>query len=142
MNKLIEVIITGGLLGMLGQGIRIIVGIKKIQEQNAVAALSLAAPTELQNSRIIYSLFIGFVAGALGLLVEKNPESLFKMENNEMIVMLIAIGYAGADFIEGIFKKYMPQTTTNNPNGSNPPNTSSTVNANTDFELDRNIQDP
>lgn len=101
--NIIEIIFTGGLLGILGQGIRVVVGVKKTKDENAIKPTDLQTP--ISNATIIYSIFIGFVAGALSLLID-NPSPDGKL-STEVIMLIITAGYSGADFIEGIFGKYV-----------------------------------
>ena len=98
-------LVLGGILGMIGQGIRVVVGLKKINDQ---ASKTNQAFSEIfQGSVLAISLLIGFIAGALAMigvscnLVEARP-------SKELILTLIAAGYAGTDFIEGFIRKYLP----------------------------------
>lgn len=93
---IIQNVLAGGLLGLIGQGIRMAIGLKKLSDVNAG---STAAATKPDGSRIIISLFIGFIAGALFLLT-KGENPIF---TTEFIFTVIAAGYSGADFIEGLF---------------------------------------
>lgn len=106
LNKLL----LCGLLGMIGQGIRVIVGLKKLREESEVKA------TAPQNAKTVYdrefdvkqlflSLFIGFVAGCLVSFTRDD-----KNMDNDVQLAIIAAGYAGTDFIEGVLKKILPNT--------------------------------
>lgn len=61
----------------------------------------------LDISRLIISLAIGAIAGAIGIISMSNfkPIDTFKAEQ---FFMLLGIGYAGADFIEGL--KWTPKS--------------------------------
>jgi hypothetical protein len=98
-------VIAGGLLGILGQGIRIAVGLKKFNEDNTMAAVKGQATEPFSASRLMVSIFIGFAAGAMGMLV--NPVAGDKTYNTQGIITIIAIGYSGSDFIEGFFNTYI-----------------------------------
>lgn len=116
-TDVINNVLAGGLLGLIGQGIRMAVGLKKLSDEN-----SRREENEPVNaSRLIISLFIGFVAGALYVLVN---EGLFK--DDEYLFAIIAAGYAGADFIEGIFTTFINKRG-NTPGG--PSNASGSTNA-------------
>lgn len=104
-NILINLILYG-LLGLIGQGIRVIVGLKKLREESF--------PKDGLNAKVMYenqfdgrqlwlSLFIGFVSGCLASFVRDDAPV-----NKDVQLAIIAAGYAGADFIEGIFKKILP----------------------------------
>lgn len=107
ITEIINSVLAGGMLGALGQGIRVAVGLKKFNEENASKAASGKPTEEFSTSRLVISIFIGAVAGALGMLVK--GEGLAKDGNfsTESIVTIIAIGYSGADFIEGVFNTYI-----------------------------------
>jgi len=91
-NQLLINIALGGVLGIIGQGIRVIIGLGK------------AEPDTLpQPGRLLYSLFIGLIAGALAMLVKTTKPEGKIIIDKELILAIIAAGYAGADFIEGIF---------------------------------------
>ena len=103
-----------GLLGLIGQGIRVIVGLKKLREEataQTAQALPVASPhatkaiyDDLFDGRKLWlSLFIGFIAGCLASFARTDPEF-----TREVQLAIIAAGYSGTDFIEGIFKKLLP----------------------------------
>lgn len=115
ITQIINVIIAGGLLGALGQGIRIVIGLKKFNDDNESRKLEGKPPEAFNASRLLISMFIGFVAGALGMIVKGSSLAKDGVYSTESIVMIIAIGYSGADFIEGLFKTYIDKT-----NGSKP----------------------
>lgn len=93
-------VMAGGLLGLLGQGIRMAIGFKKLADVNTQKPER--NKEEISTSRLIISLFIGFIAGALFHLVDQG-----EFENREYVFAVIAAGYAGADFIEGLFNTYI-----------------------------------
>jgi hypothetical protein len=103
-------LLLGGLLGMLGQGIRIIVGLKKLNEEASLQGTSFSS--KFQGSRLGLSLLIGFIAGGLAVIGYAETPG-FKSPTRELIVTLLAAGYAGTDFIEGFIRKYLPQRAAN-----------------------------
>ena len=102
-------LILGGILGMVGQGIRVVIGLKKMNE---IAAQEGKKFSELfQGNTLGLSLLIGFIAGALAMIgvtgsMEVNNPS------KELIVTILGAGYAGTDFIEGFIKKNLPASAT------------------------------
>jgi predicted chitinase len=100
-----------GLLGLMGQGVRAAVGLKKSM------GLPQNAATQQATFSAAYfglSLMIGFIAGVLaGLAV--GVSNLLKIDTGNMKTLLgiAAAGYAGADFIENTFSIFIP--------GSSPP---------------------
>ncbi len=101
--KWITYIALGGLLGVLGQGIRVIPGLKKLKDRAIEESVSFAQLFE--TSTLVLSLFIGFIAGALASLALVEPS---KLPTREVLLGFMAAGYAGTDFIEGFVKKYLP----------------------------------
>ena len=89
-TTLLGTIATGAILGMVGQWIRYIVGIGKNDP---------AAP--IVPGKLLQGTLIGAVAGILAVLF-KAPKTL-GMENRDLLLMIITAGYAGTDFIEGLF---------------------------------------
>lgn len=110
LSEIINNIIAGGLLGALGQGIRTAVGLKKFNEENANKIAQGKLPEEFSSGRLIISIFIGFVAGAIGMIIKGNAAD--KNYTSEDIITIIAIGYSGADFIEGVFNTYADKFST------------------------------
>ena len=104
--QIINTVVAGGLLGMLGQGIRIAVGLKKLNDSNVAKPEQDKEP--FSASRLVVSIFIGFVAGALGIIVKGGKVDDY---STEMILAIIATGYSGADFIEGVFNTSIPKPT-------------------------------
>ncbi|WP_296598040.1 hypothetical protein [Phenylobacterium sp.] len=86
----------GGLAGALGQGVRTVVGLKKAQD--AASAEGVSVGDVIAVHRIVVSLLIGFIAGALAAI------GIFHDLANigaQQILAVATAGYAGADFIEG-----------------------------------------
>ncbi len=101
-NWLLLLLLLGGFLGLLGQGLRVIPGPKKVHDRTSDAA---DFAKSFQLNRLLMSLFIGFIAGALAVIAFMETKSDLPMDR-QMIVTLIGAGYAGTDFIEGLTKKF------------------------------------
>ena len=107
-QTLLNALLLGGLLGLVGQGIRMIVGLKKTYDQSQSENTKFSEAIEPR--RLGLSLVIGFIAGILGALalnISTMPEL-----SNETLSALIGIGYAGTDFIEGFIRKVKPNVAT------------------------------
>jgi|Deesub1362B_J571_1020462.scaffolds.fasta_scaffold00001_31 hypothetical protein len=100
--NLLGYLILGGFLGMVGQGIRVFVGIKKVHDKQEVKDGSKKLSDLLDGKRLglslMYAFIIGTIAGVLGVV-----NYLGKELSTEHIFALIGAGYAGTDFIEGVF---------------------------------------
>lgn len=106
MEQLLLSLCIGALLGLAGQGIRVVVGIKKTYDQPGVTTKNFAEKFEKQRFGV--SLFIGAIAGILASLT-LNLAASSGIPSNETISGIMAAGYAGADFIEGFMRKKTPQ---------------------------------
>ncbi len=105
-QHLLYALLLGGLLGMLGQGIRMIVGLKKTYDQSQSNGQKFAAVFE--GRRLALSLLIGGIAGILGtLFLNLNDTSTL---STETLSALIGLGYSGTDFIEGFVSRSVPKT--------------------------------
>jgi hypothetical protein len=102
--EILASLILGIILGVLGQGIRVIVGLKKMSEE------SNSTNKNFDIKRLILSLGIGGVAGGLGAII-----LLDQKLDKELLLTFVATGYAGTDFIEGVLKtqlQKLPELTT------------------------------
>jgi hypothetical protein len=101
-------VVLGGLMGMLGQGIRATVGIKKLYDKSA--GDNSLVDAGFSAIRFILSLFIGFIAGALTALMLSDGQTE-TAASKEYMGALMTAGYAGADTIEGLANKMLPNRT-------------------------------
>jgi hypothetical protein len=98
-------VVLGAILGAAGQGMRVIVGIKKHYDQVSASGKSGAQwfdGTELLLS-IVIAVIIGAIAGVLGAI-----ELMGTKITREFMITTVAIGYAGTDFVEGFMKRKTP----------------------------------
>jgi len=96
----------GAVFGVIGQAIRVVPGLKKMNEE--AQAAGVAARRMFSGSRLGISLAIGALAGILaawGLGIDPNAGI-----RSELILGLLGAGYAGADFIEGFIKSKLPSS--------------------------------
>lgn len=98
-------ILLGSVAGMFGQGIRVIIGLKKLADEAGSSGQSLRETLDV--SRLIISLLIGAIAGGVGVLTISNFNPIDAV-TGQLFFSLIGIGYAGTDFIEGFIQKYLP----------------------------------
>lgn len=102
VNDWLSAISLGLVCGALGQGLRIVAGLKKLADQ---ATDTSSVSDQLVVSRILISLLIGSVAGALGVIGFLQGKTTVDGLQADVIVTLMGIGYAGADFIEAFMTK-------------------------------------
>lgn len=100
----IHVLILGGIAGALGQGARVIIGLKKVNDQ--ASADNSTTRDLIEASRLMVSLLIGFVAGALAAIAMGMQAD--QAVQSQQLLGLLAAGYTGADFIEGLMSRAVP----------------------------------
>ncbi|GAB2526682.1 hypothetical protein [Spirosoma aerophilum] len=106
-------LILCGLLGLIGQGIRVVIGLKKLKEEATAEAVENTATSaksiynsQFDGRQLWVSLLIGFIAGCLASFGHDDTADF----SREARLAIVAAGYAGTDFIEGLFKKILPST--------------------------------
>ena len=105
-------LILGGILGMIGQGIRVVAGLKKVNDQASAEGKSFNML--FQGSALGLSLLIGFIAGTLAIIGVTGGATVGN-PSKELIITIIGAGYAGTDFIEGFIKKNLPASQAEKP---------------------------
>src|SRR5262245_11599921 len=119
VTEWMQFLLLGGLLGAIGQGIRVISGLKKLHDAAEAAGRPMSEVFE--TSTLVVSLLIGFVAGALAIVGLSDIEPGFELKRST-ITMLLGVGYAGTDFIEAFMRKSVPDSRRNGaPPAPEPP---------------------
>ncbi len=91
-------LIVAGLLGMVGQGVRAVGGIKKMVDEAQAKGVS---PSEaFSPGWFVVTLMIGFIAGVIAGLTLGIAKLLKTPDDNQILLGIAAAGYAGTDFIE------------------------------------------
>ena len=98
------ILLLGGLLGMVGQGTRAIVGLKKASDLASASGQTLS--DRFDGTQLGISLLIGFIAGALAVMGLALAGKLSETANLEghVLMTVFTAGYAGTDFIEGFIR--------------------------------------
>jgi esterase/lipase superfamily enzyme len=120
-NTLLIVLLLGGLMGLLGQSVRVVAGLKKMNDESQRIH---ARPVELFSPiRLAVSLAIGFLAGIAATLVlgahhffSPAPETL------KELLGIAATGYISADLLEAFGVNFFvsPRETTEVLEGTAP----------------------
>lgn len=106
-SEFLQLIFIGVIAGIVGQGLRIIVGLKKASDLAVASGSQLSKDFDV--SRLFLSLFIGATAGCIGILtITGFNDSGFANIEVEMFFGVVGIGYAGTDFIEGFVRTKIP----------------------------------
>jgi hypothetical protein len=99
---MLALILLGAILGMVGQGLRIAVGLKKVNEQAAASNKPLGEIFDIK--KMILSLLCAAVIGSIcGVLFA--IDYIGKPIDKTTVLAIITAGYAGTDFIEGFISK-------------------------------------
>lgn len=101
-EQVLSALVLAGLLGMIGQAVRAIVGLKKMNDDALSGGVS--ASDLFIASRLVTSEIIGFVVGvvtAFSLDINK----LVTVTNFQFLLGIVAAGYAGTDIIEGFARR-------------------------------------
>lgn len=102
IDQWLLIIGLGSLCGFLGQLLRVVVGLHK--------ASNSEEKVEFDYSRLVISLLVGLLAGALAAIAATTTLGVSPMLlDAQTVLALVASGYAGADFIEGFIGKYLPK---------------------------------
>lgn len=99
----LQLVSLGGLSGMLGQGARTLIGFKKMND--AASTSSSSVSDMIAVDRLIVSLALGFIAGALAAIT--TIEDL-RAIGAQQVLAFAAAGYSAADFIEGLISRIAP----------------------------------
>ncbi len=105
-SDLLSLILIGAILGIVGQGLRMIVGLKKL---NDMSESREHFNNQFDRKKLLLSLIYAFVIGAIGGVLMA-IDSLDKTWDKSTIIAIIGAGYAGADFIEGFLSKNFPSS--------------------------------
>jgi hypothetical protein len=101
-GEMLAILIIGAFLGMVGQGFRVIVGLKKL---NDISANKAEFDAQFDPKQLMISLLYAMAIGALtGVIVILNG-GLTSYTDAKSLIAIIAAGYAGTDLIEGFVTK-------------------------------------
>ena len=107
VSTLLMTVLLGGVLGLFGQGLRAVAGLRKGSSEAAQEEVTFAE--WFDGKRFVVSLMIGFLVG-VGAALALGPARLaFEPGNVPLLLGLVAAGYAGSDFIEAFIGKFTPQ---------------------------------
>lgn len=110
-------VVLAMLLGVVGQGARTVVGIKKAMDE----AKATEKTSWFDSQRLVLSIFIGLIAGGLaGLGFATGTLTSETMLSREILIAIFAAGYAGTDFIEGFMRSRVPDTARQEDKSPNP----------------------
>ncbi len=103
-ERVLSIVLLGALLGMIGQGVRFIIGHKKLND--AIASEGSRSTKTFDTTTMLVSFVIAFAVGAVaGVLASFPYITEGKPFDSHFIPIVVAAGYAGTDFIEGFVQR-------------------------------------
>ena len=107
LDQWIVLTFSGALFGLIGQLIRTALGLRKLHRENPGGLRS-----SFDTLQLAISLLLGVLAGvasAIGMLNIPGSEDMIAFQNGgkistTLIISIVAAGYAGGDFLEGVVK--------------------------------------
>jgi putative chitinase len=106
-NQLLQGALIAMLLGLFGQGLRAVAGLRKQMDEAATKSLMLK--DVFDPTSFWFSLFVGAIAGLAAFLgMTYGTSERMSWDSGKVVLGIAAAGYAGADFIEAFAKKYLP----------------------------------
>ena len=94
-------LLLAALLGVVGQLIRVVVGLKKESDQAAAAGRTLRQ--NFNAAELLVSLAIAILVGAIAGIL--SAVATADITTSNAMVTLIGVGYSGTDAIEGFMKR-------------------------------------
>src|SRR5271155_4952702 len=108
VGSILLALLLCGLLGVLGQGVRAIVGLKNAGSLNSTTPTEQA---EFSLAYLVLSLMVGFIAGILaGIALDLENIITVDPSNWKLLLGIAGSGYVGADFIENTMSVVIPGT--------------------------------
>jgi len=98
-----ELLLWGGCLGAFGQFLRAVVGV--VKPGGPLSSPTTGAREPFRASQFYFTLFVGFIAGSAAVVLSNDLTNQTALSVTAKLC-LVAAGYAGTDFIEGITGRF------------------------------------
>lgn len=102
-NALLALILAG-ILGMVGQGVRAVAGLKKMSDD--AQARGVSPSSAFSPGWFMVSLAIGFIAGVIAGLSLGLSKILKAPDDFQLLLGIAAAGYTGTDFVEAFASRF------------------------------------
>lgn len=104
-TAVLEILVLGALMGMLGQGARAVIGLKTMGDY--ANAQGVSASDLFVAGRLVTSLLIGTLVGLASALVYYISGGTATNLSSHVLVGWAAAAYAGTDALEGFISQYL-----------------------------------
>src|SRR5262249_34336658 len=107
MSEILVAILLSGIMGLFGQGIRAVIGLKRMGRLDNTN--NIDEKNEFSASYLWLSLMIGFLSG-IAAAFTIGFDKMIGVSKSDVTVLLgiAAAGYAGADVIENALSIFIP----------------------------------
>lgn len=129
-------LLLGGLLGATGQGIRAVMGVRKYREEAAAGV----PVSDFSQGRLLSSIAIGFIAGVLATIPLMEDFTKEPQWTQNVVLALIAAGYAGVDFIEGFLKNNLPNQSTKSNEATSKSSSAATTDSSLTISAEQTVE--
>jgi hypothetical protein len=106
MQNILATLVVCGLMGLVGQGVRAVLGLKNAAVLQAVGP---STQSSFDAAYLFVSLMIGFIAGILAGISIGALGGNIEASDPRFLLGIAAAGYMGTDFIENAFSKIIPR---------------------------------
>jgi len=96
----------GAAMGATGQIFRAVVGIKKQMDDAGALSPPRTAKEWFNGKQLFVSLLLGACAGVVAAVTQYEVDLKI---SKELLLGFAGAGYAGSDFVEGLFQKWLPK---------------------------------
>jgi hypothetical protein len=101
-SQVLTALVLAGVLGMIGQSVRAVVGLKEMNDDALSSAVS--ASDLFIASRLVTSEIIGFIVGVITAF-SMDINKLVTINNTQLLLGIVGAGYPGTDVIEGFARR-------------------------------------
>jgi hypothetical protein len=102
--NLLQLLVIGALMGMLGQGARTVIGLKGMADD--AKALNVNPQVLFDAVRLVVSLLIGILVGLASAVIYLKTGGGMTLDATTLLAWAAA-GYAGTDALEGFISQYL-----------------------------------
>lgn len=103
--QVVAYLAVGALLGLGGQAIRMLIGLKKQNEKAKLSNPPMTIGQWFDGKKLAVSFILGATAGILAAVTQYASDVTI---TKDLMMGFVAAGYGGTDFLEGLMSKWLP----------------------------------